>query len=179
MISTMTDQRQRMSAKEEFAAMKKKKAEEAAAAEEAEAERKKGLIGGVVGGIGHIGGDGRSPLARGTSGAGFDGQQRRSVRERKEFDRRMTSIETKWYQDAVLIPGWDPKKKELYMAVKRFAAIIQVGETRTRLDGIPVYKEWAGKMDEKQKAEAGRENTLQSIQVQNQARNGSIFPIQG
>ena len=159
LISTMADQRQRMSAKEEFAAMKKKKAEEAAAAEEAEAERKKGLPGGVVGGIGHIGGDGRSPLARGTSGAGFDGQQRRSVREKKEFDRRMTSIETKWYKDAVLRQGWSPKKKELYMAVKRFATIIQVGETRKRLDGIPVYKEWVGKMDEKQKQAEKKRST--------------------
>ena len=135
----MPEQRRRMSAKEEFAAMKQKKAEDAAALDAAEEARKKGLVSGVVGGAGHVGDGGRTTLARSTSSSGFEGKRRLSVKERKDFDRRMSNIETKWYQDAALIQEWDPKKKELFLAVKRFVAIIYVGETRKMLDGMPAY----------------------------------------
>ena len=166
-----------MSAKEEFAALKQKKAEEAAAAEAAEVERKKGLVGGVVGGAGHVGSGGRTTLAHSTSSPGFDGKRRLSVKEKKDFERRMSSIETKWYQDAALIQEWDPKKKELFLAVKRFVAIIYVGETRKMLDTIPAYKEWVDKMDEKQKQAEKKRTTAMSRFAVGDAVTGAISEL--
>ena len=157
--------------------MKQKKAEEAAAAEAAEVERKKGLVGGVVGGAGHVGGGGRTTLAHSMSSPGFDGKRRLSVKEKKDFERRMSSIETKWYQDAALIQEWDPKKKELFLAVKRFVAIIYVGETRKMLDTMPAYKEWVDKMDEKQKQAEKKRTTAMSRFAVGDAVTGAISEL--
>ena len=145
-----------MSAKEEFAAMKKKKAEDAEAAEAEEEERKKGVSGGGK----------RTMLARSNSMADANGQRRKSAKEKKDFEQRMSSIETKWYKHAALIQDWDPKKKDLFIALKRFVTIIYVAETRKRLDGMPVYKEWVDKMDKLQKeANKKRSNTMKRFAV--------------
>ena len=129
--------------------MKKKKAEEAEAAKAEEEERKRGVSGGGS----------RTSLAQSTSSPGLDGQRRMSVREKKDFERRMSTLETKWYKDAALIQGWDPKKKDLFLALKRFVTIIYVGETRKRLDGMPAYKEWIDKMDKLQKESEKKRST--------------------
>jgi len=139
----------KLSAKEQFAEMKRKKLEDAAATEKAaaekEAERQK------------------APQRRQSTFATAGGK---SKREKKETELKISAMHTSWYEDAHRRADWDDKKKQLFIAMKRFVCIMFVERTRKRLDELPEYKEWLEGLEAKQKhADKKRSNAMARFAV--------------
>ena len=149
----------KLTAKEQFAEMKRKKLEDAAAATEKEAERQKGL-------------ESRRVSSFATGGGG------KSMREKRETELKMSAMHTSWYEEAHRrAVNWDDKKRQLFIAMKRFVCVTFTEQTRKRLDEIPEYKQWLEKLEAKQKRVCNKRSTAMARFAVGDAVAGAVSDV--
>ena len=82
------------------------------------------------------------------------------MREKRETELKMSAMHTSWYEEAHgRAVNWDDKKRQLFIAMKRFICVTFTEQTRKRLNEIPEYKQWLEKLEAKQKRVCNKRST--------------------